>query len=45
MAKTQRVAPLTSLIYKTAFLLYQKDGSKMRAGHQICLTAGEKGSD
>jgi len=45
MAKLQRVALRTSLIYKTAFLLYQKEGSKMRASHQFFLTAGEKESD
>jgi hypothetical protein len=42
MAKMQRVSLRVSLIYKTAFLLYQKQVSFLRASHQNHLMAGVK---
>ena len=42
MAKMQRVVIRASLIYKTAFLVYQKRGADLRASLQKCLKAGEK---
>lgn len=42
MAKMQRVVIRASLIYKTAFLVYQKRGANLRASLQKFLKAGEK---
>ena len=42
MAKMQRVVARASLIYKTAFLVYQKRGADLRASLQKSLKAGEK---